>query len=317
MSKFKFTISTQDLQKLVDWNQKYEYKELKAAMTEDDRYLKYNTTLSVSPALKSYVKSKKQGSLRLFGRDNEIDVSVVAAEMILVLEELVSAIKPKCDEIIQKLVYRVFETTRHLDSSSPLREYVDYYSSVYVDVCLPVHLETLASLRVDERLVSMVNKLVENILEETSGLKVAQLSEEEFFEALREYRAPSADGPIGGVLYRTLIELAGDAAQQVLHAGDDKSIERILNNRLAEPCRRLSLRLFIPTSMIKTDLEMSPRPLEDLDARVLRLLGLGLSGQELWKTTHDKKDSLLDYIRSLSSPTVGVSNPEEDPAKLS
>lgn len=291
-----------DLEKLVDLNDEYGFEDIKSAMPEVDRQISPGSVSSVSAALKSYLKSlKSHRSVPPTIKDVERGALLLAAEMVLALEDQVSAKRPKCDEIMYKLVYTVFVSSVRLGATRPLRRFVDYYINVYVDTCLPHHLETIEDATIDGKTLTDVNKQMENLIEATGGRKVAELSELEFFGALWEFRPLPDSGPIGRVLYKTLVDLGGDEAQQVLQRDNSLAIKQLLETRLKEPCLKLSNTILHTTLMIRDELRMSPRPLVNVDGSVLRRLGLSMACLQFWKTTHDKLAGLVKYAQGLNN----------------
>lgn len=294
---------------IISSNVKHFQQDMQLATQDADRHLDSGSTLSsTSSALRSYVKSKKRDvNSREAIQGVDRGLSVLAAKTVLALEELVSAKKLDCNDEMFQLVRIARANSLQLDPSRPLKRFVDHYSKVYVDNCHSSHLEAIKSVKVADETLTDVDKLMENVIEETSGRKVTELSDREFAIALWEYRLPRSqtNEPIGRALYKTLIELGGDEAKRELHEGDSSAVRTQLH-LLARPCWDLKYALDAPTSVLQQDFEISPQSLSTADPGLLKLLGLNLACQEFWRYMSDKLSCLKSHVSSLDSPAGGI-----------
>lgn len=264
-------------------------------MLEVDRFLGQHSTLPVSKALKPYVKNLVHAEKHLTPQ--------MMAEMVLALEEVTNAKKPKCDEVAHKLVYRLYESARPLESHSPLRRFIDFQSSIYVDLCLSVHLKSISRMWMNLRNVSYLIRMLQNLIEETSDIKATDLNPEQLFNVLINHQSFPKEPlePIARAIYTTLVELGGDETKQLLSQADAQVTRDIMQERLVEPCYRMSINLLTPTAMVKEDLAMSPRPLVNVDERSFNMLDIGLSCYDFWVAQHDNMSRLVSHIRVLAS----------------
>lgn len=296
--------SEYDIERLVDRTDDYELAEMRSSMLQIGRYI-YLCPFkkSVPVTLKPYI------------RYATLDITTqLVGEMVLALEEVLSEKKPKCDETMHQLVYRVFQSARPLKIDNHLKRYIDYCTSAYVDICLPVHLKTIGKIMLDEPKVVYVSKLMQNLIEETRNRKDAKLSYRELFNILREYRSSPSEPlePIAMALYRSLVELGDDETRQLLSQGDEQVVTQLLNGRLIEPSFKLSAKLLRPSTIVKEDLEMSPRLLTDINERLFKLLGIGLSCSDFWLSQYGNTSRLASLVRELGiAKTIASTSAQE------